>query len=147
MSEFIFLIWQILLWVLSYLVALVVNYNIDILNYWHPKYTKYTNQRGKKRLFDAGLGEKKITFPKNDNPTTFKQILEKQFEGLQTCGGYELMHREQSVFIETEDTKYRFYNKLSFYRQQFRPSLLLYAANPEGYWWEKNWRQGRINQF
>ena len=59
----------------------------------------------KKRLFDAGLGEKKITFPKNDNPTTFKQILEKHFEGLQTCGGYELMRSTIGSRLSLEKLK------------------------------------------
>ena len=92
--EFLFLIWQILLWVLSYLVALVVNYNIDILNYWHPKYTKYTNQRGKKKDFlMLDLGRRRSLFLKMTIPQLLNKYLKsnlkdyKHVEGTNWCIG------------------------------------------------------------
>ena len=91
--EFLFLIWQILLWVLSYLVALVVNYNIDILNYWHPKYTKYTNQRGKKDFPMLDLGRRRSLFLKMTIPQLLNKYLKsnlkdyKHVEGTNWCIG------------------------------------------------------------
>ena len=93
--EFLFLIWQILLWVLSYLVALVVNYNIDILNYWHPKYTffriQHQPERKKKGFLMLDLGRRRSLFLKMTIPQLLNKYLKsilkdyKHVEGTNWC--------------------------------------------------------------
>ena len=78
---------------LSYLIALVVNYNIDILNYWHPKYTKYTNQKGKKDFLMLDLGRRRSLFLKMTIPQLLNKYLKsnlkdyKHVEGMNWCIG------------------------------------------------------------
>lgn len=45
----------------------------------------------KQILFDAGLGEKKITFLKDSCPESFQSKLEEVFPKLTGCGGFELL--------------------------------------------------------
>ena len=46
---------------------------------------------GKRTLFQAGLGEKKITFPKNTSPASLKDKLEEYYPQLTKGGGFELL--------------------------------------------------------
>lgn len=59
----------------------------------------------KQKLFEGGLGERKVTFPKNDSPSSFKQVLEKNFPGLKNCGGYELLRSMVGSRVSLEKLK------------------------------------------
>lgn len=53
-------------------------------------------------MFEAGLGEKKITFVKNNIPEDFTKKLEENYPKMKGCGGYELLRTATSSRIELE---------------------------------------------
>lgn len=59
----------------------------------------------KQMLFEGGLGERKVTFPKNDSPSSFKQVLETKFPGSKNCGGYELLRSMVGSRVSLEKLK------------------------------------------
>lgn len=59
----------------------------------------------KQKLFEGGLGERKVTFPKNDSPSSFKQVLETKFPGSKNCGGYELLRSMVGSRVSLEKLK------------------------------------------
>lgn len=63
---------------------------------WVPQRTE------KKLLYEAGLGEKRITFTKSDDHESFIRKLEEAFPKLVACGGIELMRTSYSNKIKLE---------------------------------------------
>ena len=54
----------------------------------------------KKRLNEAGLGERKVTFPKNADPKCLRDSLLKTFPKLEFAGGFDLMRSTSRVCLE-----------------------------------------------
>lgn len=59
----------------------------------------------KQKLFEGGFGERKVTFPKNDSRSSFKQVLETKFPGSKNCGGYELLRSMVGSRVSLEKLK------------------------------------------
>ncbi|XP_045206092.2 uncharacterized protein LOC123558277 [Mercenaria mercenaria] len=77
--------------------------------YRHPVTTRRRAQtdlapsREQKHLLQkSGLGEKKITFVKNSDPTAFKLKLEESFPSLKNCGGFELLRSSPKSRLSLE---------------------------------------------
>ncbi|XP_053406476.1 uncharacterized protein LOC123545143 [Mercenaria mercenaria] len=59
----------------------------------------------KQELYDAGLGEKKITFIKDSYPESFKAKLEEVYPNLIGCGGFELLRSNCGSRVSLEVLK------------------------------------------
>ncbi|XP_078330326.1 uncharacterized protein LOC111102048 isoform X4 [Crassostrea virginica] len=71
------------------------------LNHRNQQSDTVPSKEEKKLLFEAGLGEKKITFVKNNIPEDFTKKLE-NYPKMKGCGGYELLRTATSSRIELE---------------------------------------------
>nr|XP_022341452.1 uncharacterized protein LOC111135568 isoform X3 [Crassostrea virginica] len=80
----------------------------NVISYWSHKFLclwskdsdTVPSKEEKKLLFEAGLGEKKITFVKNNTSEDFTKKLEENYPKMKGCGGYELLRTATSSRIE-----------------------------------------------
>lgn len=56
----------------------------------------------KQELYDAGLGEKRITFVKNRDQGAFRLKLEEEYPKLVACGGFELLRTSFSNKLQLD---------------------------------------------
>ncbi|XP_061195286.1 uncharacterized protein LOC133203526 [Saccostrea echinata] len=75
---------------------------LPVNNHRNQQSDSVPNKEEKKLLFEAGLGEKKITFVKNNNPEEFTNKLEQSYPKLKGCGGYELLRTVTNSRTELE---------------------------------------------
>lgn len=60
------------------------------------------DKQQKKDFFDAGLGERRIVFEKNRDPSTFQLKLEEIFPRLVACGGVEVLRTSFTNKLQLE---------------------------------------------
>ncbi|KAK3581809.1 hypothetical protein CHS0354_028816 [Potamilus streckersoni] len=83
---------------------------MEPVSYWTHRFCLLASTSGdsvptrdeRKRLYDAGLGDKKINFCKDSDPAYFRTKLEESFPKLKSGGGFELLRSGISsrVFLE-----------------------------------------------
>ena len=86
------------------------NYQLVLPNTWTHRFMCLSNPsqctvptpEQKRKLQDAGLGDKKITFGKSKSPSYFHNELLKSFTKLSNAGGYELLRSTSSNISQLE---------------------------------------------